>query len=384
VTSPFRSRSALLAAIAAAGVGVIAPPAALATFPGDNGKIVFTRDGDIWTVSSDGTGERPLTSGSDHYDTSPNWSPDGSELLFERSGPAGQHIYRMRADGSGLAWVREGSSPQHSHDGRRIAFNFGELYTSDRDGKNPKQIAQVDTYPTDWSPINDLILYNGGTGFSFVATVSPHGNELRIANPHDHEDLLSFSGGSWAPDGTRFAFSGERDGESPCFGDPTCPPNPHAGVIVMGLDGKRAVLQPTGRGPVFSPDGRLIAFEQDGQLRVMGVDGKGLRTLVAGGGADWQPLARATPPPPDPPATQTATVTVPAPPPPPVIVEKVVTKTVHVAGEKCVIPPGKKLTFRIRATKGIRAGTTFNVTVDLRGARPRVKAPRAVRVRSIR
>ena len=99
----------------------------------------FSRDGDIWTINPDGTGERRLTSGAEHNDTAPEWSPDGRELLFTRRGNDGPHISRSGADGTETTYVRPGADPQFAGDGEEIAFydNSERVFVMNRDGSNP-------------------------------------------------------------------------------------------------------------------------------------------------------------------------------------------------------------------------------------------------------
>ena len=135
----------------------IVAPAALAAFPGANGRIVFERgqplftvapDGSgalaltgtgspgqgvprslrtatwsrsdrgagapaygIWTVNADGTGARQVTvdpAAVATNDTDPAWSPDGSQIAFVRSGD----LYVMNADGSASTNLTSDASPQ--------------------------------------------------------------------------------------------------------------------------------------------------------------------------------------------------------------------------------------------------------------------------------
>jgi hypothetical protein len=72
------------------------------------------------------------------------------------------------------------------------------------------------------------------------------------------------------------------------------------------------------------------------------------------------------------------TVTVQAPAPPPV--ETVVTKTIQLAGDKCVIPKSKrKLTLTLRATRAIKKGAVVRVKVDV--ARKKATLSRPLRRR---
>ncbi len=69
-------------------------------------QIVFesNRDGDdeIFVMNADGTGQKNLTNNSGFSDIDPVFSPDGRKIAFERQNPTSsvRDIYRMRADGT--------------------------------------------------------------------------------------------------------------------------------------------------------------------------------------------------------------------------------------------------------------------------------------------
>ena len=371
-----RRRTALSIAGACAASLALAP-AALATFPGENGKIAFSRDGDIWTINPDGTGEKRLTSGA-HIDGAPEWSPDGRQLLFERRPPDfGQpHIYRVAADGAGLTWVRQGGSPQFAPDGKRIAYGAEDVYVDRRDGSEPQRITHLDLghAPADWSPINDLILFQAHNNISWIGAVSPAGATLDFGLPSRDPgpDYVDYRDPSWSPDGTRVVLGSLASAEhSYCWSVPTCS-DPLVGLIVTDLAGGYTVIrqgQALGHTTAWSPDGTRIAYTAGDSLQIIHPDGSGRRTLTKGSQPDWQPLPRPpihgdAPPPPEP---RTVTVTVPVEVPGPVrVVEKIVTRTVQGGPEKCVVPKGKRrFTLLLRANKTIRAGMGFKVVVDL-------------------
>ncbi len=66
----------------------------------DGSRIVFTTDTGIWVMNADGSNRIQLTNGNDGV---PSWSPDGGKIVFrsDRSASGGDNeIYVMNADGS--------------------------------------------------------------------------------------------------------------------------------------------------------------------------------------------------------------------------------------------------------------------------------------------
>jgi len=96
-------------------------------FSPDGRTIAFVRDGDLYSVRPDGSGQRQLTSGAER-DSAPVVSPSGRFVVFERrsaaDGPA--DLYTVRVLGGGLHALTSGSGDDHdatfSPDGHAIAF----------------------------------------------------------------------------------------------------------------------------------------------------------------------------------------------------------------------------------------------------------------------
>jgi Tol biopolymer transport system component len=106
-----------------------------------NGRIAFSRDGEIWTVSPDGSGLLRVTSvATGEYDELAQWSRDGSRLAFIHVVPANNSYGRdfdvvtIRADGTDrrtLVAHSMNESPSWSPDGKYILY--GQQDTSDPD-----------------------------------------------------------------------------------------------------------------------------------------------------------------------------------------------------------------------------------------------------------
>ena len=123
------------------------------------GNDVEIHDFDIGTANLDGTGFTAVTSGPD-ADFQPDWSPDGSQIVFSRRG-SGLHI--VNTDGSGLRFLMPGgSAPTWSPDGTRIAFSrgvfpAGEIYTVKVDGSDERHVTSSDdgiaAFDPDWESL---------------------------------------------------------------------------------------------------------------------------------------------------------------------------------------------------------------------------------------
>ncbi len=147
-----------------------------------NGKrLAFysNRDGDaeIYVMRTDapeGPNNRPvkLTDNATYSDSQPDWSPDGSRIVYTSARGDGnwEDIFVMRADGSGKKRLtRNPARDQHpvfSPDGRWVAFDSDrigkqEIWKIKADGTRPTQVTRSDDYSNyqpdanyqpDWQP----------------------------------------------------------------------------------------------------------------------------------------------------------------------------------------------------------------------------------------
>jgi TolB protein len=90
------------------------------------GSIGLNPDYDLKVVDADGSHERALTKTPTFMETNPEWSPDGTRLVFRRGpvGRQGAQVWSIAADGTHLMQLTEigGFGPAWSPDGERIVF----------------------------------------------------------------------------------------------------------------------------------------------------------------------------------------------------------------------------------------------------------------------
>jgi Tol biopolymer transport system component len=101
----------------------------------------------VWVMDSDGQHQHPLTSSAVPHDQVPDWSPDGSRIVFHAGGFGSGGIWVMNADGSHQHQISgcqaadatpcatgDDWGPTWSPDGRKIVFlrDLQALGTADR------------------------------------------------------------------------------------------------------------------------------------------------------------------------------------------------------------------------------------------------------------
>jgi imidazolonepropionase-like amidohydrolase len=301
------SRTQLMAVIALAAVSLLLalaePPAADSAFPGNNGKIAFSRLGDIFVMDADGSNKTNLTN-NPAADSLPNWSADGTKIVFHSSRDGNNQIYSMNSDGTGQTRLTNNSAQEAgatwSPDGLKIAFRSNrdgnnEIYTMNADGSNQTRLttdAASDEAPT-WSPDGTKIAFEStraGAPDIFVmnADGSAQTNVTSLAGFDQAPD--------WSPDGAKIAFSSNRSGNYE--------------IYIVNEDGSGAVNVTNNpafdHGPSWSPDGAKIAFYSNRagpvtQVYAMNADGSSPLDLsndtdYNDAGARWQPVPAPLPP----------------------------------------------------------------------------------------
>lgn len=299
-------RRLLVSTCLASIVVVLLAPVSKAAFPGANGRIVFdtarlffdgAESSQIYSVRPDGSDLRQLTNvpeGSSAWQ--PRVSADGRTIVFVVS-TEGQNdqLWLMRSDGtqerrlarepawnqSGAGFTPDGGRIVYSRCGNYLPFYWTCHIVSVRpDGTGLRTIVGGA-----WHPSEAVVSPDGAT----VAYVSDRGGyDARLwlvdsdgADPRTIGPTFGVERLSWAPDGSRIAFTGDfRAGK----------------VYTIAADGSDLdKVVPRAIFPAWSPNGRWLVFigEVGGGLERARTDGSHVSTVVSDdtipgiGFSDW-------------------------------------------------------------------------------------------------
>jgi Tol biopolymer transport system component len=303
-------RLALFTLLAGILVAVPGPhDGARAAVPGKNGRIAFVRSagaGPLEEVLMANPNAAPgptvnLTNDPLTSDTAPSWSPDGTRVALQRSGPT-EGIWVLDVAAGTMAFVPHtdhGFQPAWSPDGSWIAFSRkvggdAELWKVRVDGSHLIQLTSNadEDREAAWSPDGTRIAFTRegpGATTSIMTLAAAAGGAEAAVTP-----LGGFDGApDWSPDGGRIAFN----------------------RFVPGRGNRIFTAAPSGKGltqvtyggpndvhPAWSPDGTRIAFARGGDqddglpLHIHTVTlATGATTQVTGGPVQdlmpsWQPL----------------------------------------------------------------------------------------------
>jgi dipeptidyl aminopeptidase/acylaminoacyl peptidase len=266
----------------------------------DGSRVVFVRNGfdvmtdktlsNLWTVDSDGTDLRPLTSGNEAHGA-PRWSPDGGRLLFAASsGGTHQLFVRFMDTGQQTELTRVERPPRFavwSPDGKWIAFR---MFVPE----DAPKIADMPEKPegADWGPpikyIDQVTYRADGEGYlergrTHLFVLPAEGGTPRQLTSGDWDDGPP----SWTPDGTRLLFSSNRHEDREYD-----PANSEIYAVDVAFGTTRALTDRHGpdTSPVPSPDGTRTAYLGSDEhyvgyeitrLYVMNGDGGNVRVVTS-------------------------------------------------------------------------------------------------------
>ena len=306
------TRRVLVVALAALAAAATLPAAAGAAWTGTNGKLAissprsgFPADSDLYTMNADGTTQTRITS-LDQDEVNPNWSPDGTKLVFERTAGMRADVYSSNADGSNSVQLttstRSDIRPAWSANGTQIVFasdrdsteGMFDIFVMNANGTGQLNITNTpainEDYPA-WSPNGSLIAFSRDGD---IYTMTPAGGSLARLTTAVTDEIEP----DWSSSGGQIVY---RAGIS--TDDEIWKMNAN-GTSQVNLTNNGSLVD---EAPVWSPAGDKIAFVRDAfrnaEIYTMNADGTSPTRITNNAVMDAAPAWQAT-------AAQPGTITV--------------------------------------------------------------------------
>lgn len=282
---------------------------------GGNGQIAFVADrtgsNQIFIVNVDGTGLQKITDIPEGA-CQPDWSPDGTRLVFVSPCPGntdyypGSAMFIVNADGSGLlplpTMLGGDFDPKWSPDGEHIAFtslrNNGRPQIYLLDLEDETSIALSDKFSFDfqpaWSVDGEKIIFlsNRGGEQPIWMMDSDGENQERFSQNSN----FFYTRPTWSPDMNTVLFTQTLDLGSV----------PRVGIVEYTFIPGDYIEYFVGQGSlpmqeaVYSPDGKWLAFEGWGKgeshdIYIISVTGIGRTAITDYPGLEFDPIWKPVP-----------------------------------------------------------------------------------------
>jgi dipeptidyl aminopeptidase/acylaminoacyl peptidase len=192
------------------------------TEPSPDGGIAWSPDGrrvafyrqtgpltaEVFVAAADGSHLRNLTKGTAQFSWAPDWSPDGSRIVYVASDPDVERLVTIRPDGSGREPVPgtavdpsdQLDGPQWSPDGNLIGFTLTDGIHVIRPDGSQSRLLLAQAYGFDWSPDGRRIVFTRDRDLALAAS-DGSGVTFVTRTPNLHEGAAH-----WSPDGTRTVY----------------------------------------------------------------------------------------------------------------------------------------------------------------------------------
>jgi TolB protein len=232
----------------------------------DGQSIVVAMRGTLWRVPAAGGEAVQLTEGA-HYDSQPDFSPDGTQIVFTRDTGSVIDLWTIDADGGNPRKITASTGfsvdPQWARDGKSILFvsmdraktlGFWSVPTGGGEVQ-PVLADEFQNISPAWSPDGGAIVFVSnrpwnsrrvqGTGGIWTYRPETKQPELLL-----QEETVYHARPVWSPDGVKVAYASFRSGENQLWVMNATHGNPHR---LTYMDGEVHT-------PAWSPDNRQLAY----------------------------------------------------------------------------------------------------------------------------
>jgi len=282
-------------------LALVMPAVASATFPGENGRVLFITDNANPPFLSAFPGSTETVEVAEGYGVG-EYSPDGTKMVYglerhvagcnngEDPCPGRHEIYIANADGSGEAFLTytgefEADPSIHPSGNRVVFYRDNDAYEVNLTNGNETRLVRNAERPR-YSPDGSQIVF-GRDGDVFL--MDADGSNVRNLTQSMDD---SYSGNaSWAPDGETVFYDSDPDGVVK---------SQIKSIPASSTDGSGDLTIGPGAYPIVSPDGERIAFTGNSPTTTMftmtltGTDVTLLGPTVAESiPLSWQPVANA-------------------------------------------------------------------------------------------
>jgi len=258
-------------------------------------RILFSREGSLWQVDSDGANAQRVPGVSSGFDGA--WHPTGTKLAYYEMLDDGTHVV-LRDLTAGTARRVSGGvgtniSPAFSPDGRTLVYVHGEdgtdLYAIPVDRTDrPIRITvggATNSQPT-FSPDGRRIAFTSSRlGHPEIYITDADGTNAELLTTSGFGDQLYRADPSWSPDGRFVAFSTQIEGRFQI-----------ATISLRDRSVKQHTIDAVNEDPAWAPDARHLVFTSsrsgNKQLWVLDTESGRMRQLTRGSAARmaaWSP-----------------------------------------------------------------------------------------------